>query len=96
MEPLIKELRRARKKQNITQSELAAKVGLPQGHISTIERGSTDPRTSTLIQLARVLNHEIMLVPRHLRQLVKGMITGGENAAVEPLWQPDEEEEEED
>lgn len=92
MEDLIRELLRARKEKGITQAELGRHVGLPQGHISSIEQGKIDIRISTLIQIARVLDHEIMLVPRQLNSFVKAMIEGRENVETEPSWQPDNEE----
>lgn len=92
MEDLIKELRIARRKKGLTQSELAYRVGLPQSHISSIERGKIDIRVSTLIQLARVLDHEMMLVPRQFNTLIKAIIEGKEGIESEPRWQPDEEE----
>ena len=90
MEDLIKELRLARKKKGMTQLELANSVGLPQSHISSIEHGKIDIRISTLIQVARILDYEIILIPRQLNSLVKALIEGKENSDVEPLWQPDE------
>lgn len=92
MEALIKELRIARKKKGFTQSVLAQRIGLPQGHISSIEQGKIDLRVSTLIQMARILDYEVMLVPRQLNSLVKAMIEEKEGIESEPLWQPDEEE----
>ena len=92
MEALIKELRIARKKKGFTQSVLAQRIGLPQGHISSIEQGKIDLRVSTLIQMARILDYEVMLVPRQFTSLVKAMIEQKEGIESEPLWQPDEEE----
>ncbi|MBY0291682.1 MAG: helix-turn-helix domain-containing protein [Alphaproteobacteria bacterium] len=92
MEDLIKELRVARNKKGFTQSALAHRVGLPQGHISSIEQGKIDLRVSTLIQMARILEYEVMLVPSQFTSLVKAMIEGKEGIESEPIWQPDEEE----
>lgn len=92
MEDLIKELRVARNKKGLTQSALAHRVGLPQGHISSIEQGKIDLRVSTLIQMARILEYEVMLVPSQFTSLVKAMIEGKEGIESEPIWQPDEEE----
>lgn len=92
MEDIIKELRIARKQKGLTQAELANQIGLPQGHISSIEQGKIDIRASTLIQLARILDYEVMLVPRQMNIFIKAMIEGKEGIEFEPLWQPDKEE----
>ncbi|OJW51116.1 MAG: hypothetical protein BGO67_12365 [Alphaproteobacteria bacterium 41-28] len=92
MEDLIEELLKARKEKGFTQSELAKLVGLPQGHISSIEQGKIDIRISTLVQIARILDHEVMLIPRQFNSLVKAIIEEKEGVESEPLWQPDKEE----
>ena len=91
MEDLINELRLARKKRKITQSELARSVNLPQSHISDIEQGKIDLRISTLMEIARILDHEVMLVPRQFYTLVKAIIEEQKNLERTPLWQPDKE-----
>lgn len=91
MENLIRELHNARKKKGMTQSELAHYVGLPQSHISAIEQGKIDLRASTLIQIARILDYEVMLIPRHLDSFIRVIIEGKEDAGIEPRFQPDEE-----
>lgn len=47
---LIKE---ARKKQNMTQAELADKVGTTKNYISRIENNASDIRLSTLMRIVR-------------------------------------------
>ncbi len=64
MSRIIEQLKTARQAQNIKQSELGKKLGLPQSHISTIENEVTDPRLSTVEDMARLLDHELMLIPR--------------------------------
>jgi transcriptional regulator with XRE-family HTH domain len=49
-------LRELRKKRGITQVELAEMTGIPQNHISTIERGAKLPTLGTLIRFAAALN----------------------------------------
>jgi len=91
MDTLSKELRDARKKKQLTQKELAQRLGIPQGHISSIEQGKIDIRTSTLIQMARVLDYEVMLIPRALIPLIKGIIEEKPDTDAVPRWQVDEE-----
>lgn len=43
----------ARKKRNMTQSELAAKCGTNKGYISRVENDATDVRLSTLLKIVR-------------------------------------------
>jgi HTH-type transcriptional regulator/antitoxin HipB len=64
MNDLIQSLQNARKNKGLTQRQLAQAVGLPQGHISRIENGKTDVRLSTLIEMVRVLDHELLLIPQ--------------------------------
>ena len=56
-------LRFAREARGLSQRELSAKSGVPQGHISKIENGAVDLRVSSLVALARTLDLEPMLVP---------------------------------
>ena len=92
MSLLPKDLRAARLKKGLTQTELAQKVGMPQGHISSIEQGKIDLRLSTLVEIARVLDQEVMLIPRTSVALVKGIIEGKTDMNTTPRWQGDTEE----
>ena len=57
-------LRGARKREGITQRQLASRVGLPQAHISRIETGQVDPRLSNAVRIARAVGFDPMLIPR--------------------------------
>jgi len=49
-------LRRLRRDQNLTQSQLASKTGIKNSHISTMEQGdSADPKLSTVYKLINAL-----------------------------------------
>lgn len=52
-------LRELRKKRSMTQVELAERSGVPQNHISTIERGAKLPTIGTLIRLAAALQCKV-------------------------------------
>jgi transcriptional regulator with XRE-family HTH domain len=65
------EMRRAR---GWTQAELGRRVGLPQVHISGIETGKVVPRFNTLLDLVRVLDYDLLLVPRPLVPAVQSII----------------------
>ncbi len=62
---LILAIIQRRKELNLTQKELAAKVGTRQSSISRIESGEHNVRLSTLIEIAEALDArvEIRLVP---------------------------------
>ncbi|MDO9713246.1 helix-turn-helix domain-containing protein [Paracraurococcus lichenis] len=46
---------RLRKAAGLTQDELAAKSGISQSNISSLEHGTLDPRLSTVLALAKAL-----------------------------------------
>ena len=64
----------ARRQREWTQAELGQKVGLPQMHISRLEAGKIVPRFDTLLDLVRVLDYDLLLVPRSLVPAVQGLI----------------------
>jgi len=70
----VETLARARQQRGLTQSALGARLGLPQSHISKIERGRTDLRLSSLIELARQLDLELVLVPRKYLPAIRSII----------------------
>jgi len=77
-------LKQARIEKHLKQAELGAKLGLPQSHISTIEKGKTDPRLSTVTDMARLLDRELVLVPRAMLPAVMAFIDGEDEQ--KPLW----------
>lgn len=50
--PLGRALRKIRKREGLTQEDLAFKAGLHSTWISAVERGVRDPRWSTVCQMA--------------------------------------------
>lgn len=52
-------LRELRNKRGLTQVELAELTGVPQNHISTIERGAKLPTIGTLIRFAFALECKV-------------------------------------
>ena len=73
IENLARMLRDIRKAQGMSQRTLSAKAGIPQSHISKIENGAVDLRISSLVELARVLNLELELVPRNSVSAVRAI-----------------------
>jgi transcriptional regulator with XRE-family HTH domain len=66
-------LKTARAEKNWSQRQLSKTTGLPQAQISRIENSAVDLKASTLIELARALDLEVMLVPRRHVPTVKGL-----------------------
>ena len=75
---IVEALKSAREAKQLSQRALSAKAGVPQSHISKIESGAVDPQVSTLVELARLLNLEVMLVPRSLVPAVRGIVRSPE------------------
>lgn len=71
-------LQQARTARGLTQAELGALVGLPQSHISKIERGETDFQWTTLEQIANAVGLSAVLVPTGLVPVVEGFMKGRE------------------
>lgn len=70
-----KSLQVARDQSGLTQRAFAEKAGTTQARVSKIENGETDPRISTIIELARTLDLELMLVPRQHIPAVKAILS---------------------
>ncbi len=73
-EPMRRQLRRARRSRLLSQEVLGERLGVPQAHLSMVETGRGLPRVETLLDLARLLDHELVLVPRNLASLVAALI----------------------
>ncbi len=54
----------ARKKANLTQEELAARVGSDKSYISRIENGKTEPKVSSFYRIAGALGLSVELIPK--------------------------------
>lgn len=74
-------LRSARQQRKLSQRMVSAKVGITQAQISRIESGSVDLRLSTLVELSRVLDLELVLVPRKLVPAVRSLTRGPARSA---------------
>jgi len=87
-------IKEARAKRGWGQRELGAKVGLPQPHISAIESGEIVPRFDTLIEIVRVLDLDLLLVPRSLVPAVQSLIRAQKEPelAEKSLYAADEDE----
>ncbi|WP_119389889.1 helix-turn-helix domain-containing protein [Taklimakanibacter lacteus] len=77
-EHLAFEVRKARENNQLSQRDLSAATGMPQAQISKIENGAVSPRLDSLIQIARALELEVMLVPRKFVPAVQAITRGAE------------------
>ncbi len=79
------QLKEARRQKGFSQAALASKVGLPQSHLSKIESGLVNLQISSLIELSRALDLELMLIPSILIRTVEGLQRGMHEKVSEPL-----------
>lgn len=66
--PLVTALAAIRKSKQITQAELAQRAGLARMTIQRLESNGLDPRLSTLQDMAKVLEQELVVIPAHLSE----------------------------
>jgi len=86
-EHIANALRAAREARGLSQRALSTKSGVPQSHISKIENGAVDLRVSSLVELARGLDLELMLVPRKGVSAVQSIVRGSALAASDTARQ---------
>jgi DNA-binding XRE family transcriptional regulator len=68
-------------------------MAMPQGHISKIENGRVDPKLSNVVEIARLLDYELVLIPRSSLPLCNHLLKGKQETSPKPMWVPDEEDE---
>lgn len=73
-ETLRQDLKETRLGRGWSQFELGRRIGIPQAHVSGIESGKVVPRFNTLLDLVRVLDYDLILVPRALVPAVQALI----------------------
>lgn len=56
-------IRRTMKDQEITQGELAERIGMTQGQMCRIMTGCSEARTSTLVRMVQALGYRMVFVP---------------------------------
>lgn len=72
---ILQTLRGAREHSGLSQRDLSVRIGVPQSHISKIESGATDLRLSSLVEFARALDYELVLVPRKALPAVEAIVS---------------------
>lgn len=89
---IAESLRQAREGKGLSQRELSHISGVPQSHISRIEAGAVDLRLSSLVQLGRALDLELVLLPRHLTPAVESIMrSSAAPGPARPAYSLDEE-----
>ncbi len=92
IQPLTEALKAAREEKKLSQRAFGKEIGVPQSRLSKIESGTVDLRTSNLLEIARALDLEVMLVPRQLVPAVSSLVkqtgkTTAEYEAQRPVYQ---------
>ncbi len=87
LDAILSTLRTRRKALSLTQSEAAKRSGMAQTNYSKVEVGKTDPRLSTLREIARASSLELMLVPSELVPTVLAIIGQGSPPEESSLFQ---------
>lgn len=89
-----RDLKATRLKRGWSQAELGQRIGLPQMHISGIETGKIVPRFDTLLDLVRVLDYDLLMVPRSLVPAIQSLIRDHDHdreTEERPLYAGDDE-----
>ena len=81
-EHIVSAIKAARKAKGLSQRDLSARAHVPQSHISKIESGAVDLKLSSLIELARVLDLEVMLAPRKLVPAVQSVVRSSQTSVL--------------
>lgn len=87
------QLREGRQRAKLTQDQLATRAGLSRVNYRAVETGTTAPRASTLINIARALGMEMMLIPKEIVPAVQAMLRSGGDDQPAFTADPDEDSE---
>jgi DNA-binding XRE family transcriptional regulator len=79
LKDLGRQFRDGRKRIKLTQDEVAAQAGLSRVSYRAIETGAAAPRAGTLINIARALGMEMMLIPKEIVPAVHAMVHAGDD-----------------
>jgi transcriptional regulator with XRE-family HTH domain len=85
---IIGQLRAERERQNLSQVQLGQRLGVPQSQITRIERGASDIRLSTLLEVAHALGLEPVLVPKSLLPAVRHLLANQQGGVESTVTTP--------
>ena len=77
---LVRQLAAERERQGLSQDKVAAALGTKQPNVARLERGSVDPKHTTLVRYAALLGKRITLQP-----IGRGKQTKASPAPAKPL-----------
>lgn len=83
---VIRSIRGHRDARRLSQQAVANLAALSQPRYSAIELGKIDPRTSTLVDIARALDLELMLVPKEMVPVIESVLVGEPDAEDQPMF----------
>ncbi|WP_041798541.1 helix-turn-helix domain-containing protein [Rhodopseudomonas palustris] len=97
-DPLLKELglsfRTARLAAGLSQEEIALRANISRPRYRDIETGAAAARATTLINIARALGLEMMLIPQAMVPAIQSMLQPAADDDDRPAFTSDAEEEE--
>ncbi len=73
IQDLTIQVKKACRDKGLSQMALSQKTGLPQSHISKIEQGKIDLQLSSFIEIARILDLEVVLISKNDMRLFQGL-----------------------
>ena len=81
-------LKATRKDRQLTQEQVAEMAGISRPRYREIEAGSSSARTTTLINIARALGLEVMLIPQTMAPAVDALMRPHEDIDDLPAFVP--------
>lgn len=84
MSSVIAMLCSQRKALKMTQAQLAQRSGMSRMSVQKIESGQTDPRLSSIMELARAMGLELLVVPSELRPELEAFVRAGGRYVGQP------------
>ena len=82
---IARTLREARQAKHMSQRALSARSGATQAQISRIENGEVDLQVSSLIELARALDMDVILAPKSALPAVEALVRESERISRRSL-----------
>lgn len=85
-EDFARQIRVARQAAGLSQRGLSSKAGVTQSQVSQLESGAHEPRLSKLIDLARALDLELVLVPRKMLPAIQSIARSTQPQIESPTY----------
>ena len=85
-EDFARQIQVARQAAGLSQRGLSIKAGVTQSQVSQFESGAHEPRISKLIDLARALDLELVLVPRKMLPAIQSIVRSTQPQKDSPTY----------